>query len=63
MPARGPSDFGWDPIFETKNPVSGELQTYAEMNKSVKHSISHRCVGSDTFAAFFSGTLCDDGPL
>ncbi|KAI8633121.1 inosine triphosphate pyrophosphatase [Xylariaceae sp. FL1651] len=36
VPARGPSNFGWDPIFEY------EGQTYAEMDKSAKNNISHR---------------------
>ncbi|KAL3425615.1 inosine triphosphate pyrophosphatase [Phlyctema vagabunda] len=36
VPARGPLDFGWDPIFEY------EGQTYAEMDKVEKNKISHR---------------------
>ncbi len=35
---RGPTNFGWDAIFE---PVGYE-QTYAELDKDVKNSISHR---------------------
>jgi hypothetical protein len=38
--ARGPSDFGWDPIFQP----DGFPHTYAEMDKDVKNTISHRCV-------------------
>lgn len=38
VPARGPTDFGWDPVFLPK----GFDQTYAEMSKEVKNSISHR---------------------
>uniref|UniRef100_A0A7S0G3M7 Inosine triphosphate pyrophosphatase n=1 Tax=Rhodosorus marinus TaxID=101924 RepID=A0A7S0G3M7_9RHOD len=38
VPARGPTDFGWDPVFEP----DGYSTTYAEMDKSVKNSISHR---------------------
>ena len=38
VPARGPTDFGWDPVFEP----DGFSETYAEMDKSVKNSISHR---------------------
>ncbi|KAL1969079.1 hypothetical protein VTN77DRAFT_913 [Rasamsonia byssochlamydoides] len=34
--ARGPTDFGWDPIFEY------EGRTYAEMDKQEKNQISHR---------------------
>ncbi|PFH32808.1 putative inosine triphosphate pyrophosphatase [Besnoitia besnoiti] len=35
---RGPRDFGWDPIFQP----DGYNLTYAEMDKAVKNSISHR---------------------
>lgn len=35
---RGPRDFGWDPCFQ---PEGHEL-TYAEMDKKVKNTISHR---------------------
>uniref|UniRef100_A0A804NPZ6 Inosine triphosphate pyrophosphatase n=1 Tax=Zea mays TaxID=4577 RepID=A0A804NPZ6_MAIZE len=38
VPARGPNDFGWDPVFQP----DGFEQTYAEMPKSVKNQISHR---------------------
>lgn len=38
VPARGPPDFGWDPVFEAE----GTGQTYAEMDKTLKNSISHR---------------------
>lgn len=37
--ARGPTDFGWDPIFQ---PVEGGGLTYAEMAKQDKNKISHR---------------------
>ncbi|KAI9700419.1 MAG: nucleoside triphosphate pyrophosphohydrolase ham1 [Candelina mexicana] len=36
VPARGPTTFGWDPIFEYKG------KTYAEMDKTEKNEISHR---------------------
>ncbi|KAL9232973.1 hypothetical protein vseg_008024 [Gypsophila vaccaria] len=36
--ARGPTDFGWDPIFQPY----GYEQTYAEMLKEEKNKISHR---------------------
>lgn len=39
VPARGPTDFGWDPVFE---PTDACQQTYAEMEKSAKNAISHR---------------------
>ena len=38
VPARGPLDFGWDPGFEP----DGFNQTYAELVKEVKNTISHR---------------------
>lgn len=39
VPARGPTDFGWDPVFE---PEEGGGRTYAEMPKDEKNAISHR---------------------
>lgn len=36
--SRGSTDFGWDAIFEP----NGFTETYAEMDKLVKNSISHR---------------------
>ena len=41
--ARGPTDFGWDPVFE----ADGFGQTYAEMDKDTKNTISHRYVGPE----------------
>ena len=38
VPARGPTDFGWDPVFQP----DGFEETYAEMDKGVKNTISHR---------------------
>ena len=38
MPARGPHNFGWDPIFQP----DGFDKTYAELDASVKNTISHR---------------------
>lgn len=38
VPARGPTNFGWDPVFEP----AGYDKTYAELDKEVKNSISHR---------------------
>ncbi|CAF9924151.1 MAG: nucleoside triphosphate pyrophosphohydrolase ham1 [Alectoria fallacina] len=40
VPARGPANFGWDPIFE----YDGE--TYAEMDKAKKNTLSHRAIAS-----------------
>ncbi|KAF9586066.1 hypothetical protein BGW38_010056, partial [Lunasporangiospora selenospora] len=36
--ARGPTTFGWDPVFLP----DGFDSTYAEMDKSIKNTISHR---------------------
>ncbi|KAL7004777.1 nucleoside triphosphate pyrophosphohydrolase ham1 [Cystobasidiomycetes sp. EMM_F5] len=38
VPARGPSNFGWDPVFE----VEGTGLTYAEMPSEQKNTLSHR---------------------
>ena len=40
VPARGPLDFGWDPVFEPEEGAGGK--TYAEMEKDEKNAISHR---------------------
>lgn len=64
VPARGPLDFGWDPVFE---PDEGEGLTYAEMTKEAKNGISHRyralaqlrawlIENADTFASESSST-------
>ncbi|XP_050833114.1 inosine triphosphate pyrophosphatase isoform X1 [Serinus canaria] len=46
---RGPRDFGWDPCFQP----NGYNQTYAEMPKVVKNSISHRYRALSELSAFF----------
>ncbi|SCV72424.1 BQ2448_3961 [Microbotryum intermedium] len=46
--ARGPTHFGWDPIFEAD--ASG--QTYAEMDGQEKNKISHRYRALDKLRAF-----------
>jgi len=38
VPARGPLDFGWDPVFQP----DGYEGTYAEISKEIKNTISHR---------------------
>ena len=38
VPARGDPGFGWDPIFQP----DGFDETFAEMDKTVKNTISHR---------------------
>ena len=39
VPARGPTNFGWDPCFE---PLESEGKTFAEMAGEEKNAISHR---------------------
>ena len=39
--ARGPLDFGWDPVFECAEPPAN-AHTFAEMDKALKNSVSHR---------------------
>lgn len=51
MEARGPKDFGWDPIFQPDHP-SGS--TYAEMDKTIKNSISHRSKALEQLKAYLS---------
>jgi inosine triphosphate pyrophosphatase len=46
--ARGPHAFGWDPIFQP----DGFDQTYAEMDKAVKNTISHRFRALDKLRTF-----------
>ncbi|CAF0730471.1 unnamed protein product [Didymodactylos carnosus] len=38
--ARGPTNFGWDPVFQPDHPTL--KLTFAEMNKAEKNKISHR---------------------
>jgi len=47
VPARGENKFGWDPIFEP----DGFGQTYAEMDKDLKNTISHRYRALDKLRA------------
>eukprot|EP00127_Corallochytrium_limacisporum_P004939 Clim_evm13s195 gene=Clim_evmTU13s195 len=49
VPSRGDNNFGWDPIFEPE----GFAQTYAEMDKDVKHTISHRRRALDAMRVHF----------
>ncbi|EGV62528.1 nucleoside triphosphate pyrophosphohydrolase ham1 [Yamadazyma tenuis] len=46
--SRGHTNFGWDSIFEP----NGFNQTYAEMDKSVKNTISHRFKALDKLREF-----------
>jgi len=54
--ARGPLDFGWDPIFE---PFEGEGKTYAEMSKEDKNKISHRGRSFAKFKSFLQEKQVD----
>ncbi|XP_067389113.1 inosine triphosphate pyrophosphatase isoform X1 [Emydura macquarii macquarii] len=47
---RGPRDFGWDPCFQP----DGYNQTYAELPKAVKNSISHRYRALKELSSYFS---------
>ncbi|KAI8983102.1 inosine triphosphate pyrophosphatase [Pilobolus umbonatus] len=46
---RGPTTFGWDPIFQP----DGFDKTYAELDKTTKNSISHRSRALDALKAYF----------
>ena len=38
VPSQGATAFGWDPVFQPE----GFQETYAEMDKTIKNTISHR---------------------
>lgn len=46
--SRGHQNFGWDSIFEPE----GFKETYAELDKAVKNTISHRFKALDKFRSF-----------
>lgn len=48
VPSRGPTNFGWDSVFEPK----GYKETYAEMDKTIKNLISHRFRALDKLREF-----------
>ncbi|KAL8291792.1 hypothetical protein RQP46_002050 [Phenoliferia psychrophenolica] len=48
VPARGPSHFGWDPVFE----VEDTGKTYAEMDGEQKNALSHRYRALDKLRAY-----------
>jgi len=50
VPARGPKNFGWDPIFQP----DGFDKTYAELDKDVKNTISHRFRAFDQLKNFLA---------
>lgn len=49
--ARGPTAFGWDPIFQP----DGFDETYAEMDSAVKNTISHRYRALDALRSHLLG--------
>jgi inosine triphosphate pyrophosphatase len=51
VPARGPTNFGWDPVFE---PLEGGGKTYAEMDGAAKNAISHRYRALEKLKAFLA---------
>ncbi|KAJ1918209.1 acetyl-coenzyme A synthetase 2 [Mycoemilia scoparia] len=48
VPPRGPTTFGWDPVFQP----DGHTQTYAEMEPSLKNTLSHRYKALSAFKEF-----------
>lgn len=57
VPARGPSDFGWDPVFQ---PDCSE-KTYAEMEKAEKTAISHRTMSLQKLQAWLLEYYAEGG--
>lgn len=55
VPARGPSNFGWDPIFE----VADTGKTYAEMDGAEKNSLSHRYKALELLRKFMEKEAAD----
>ena len=55
VPARGPSKFGWDPVFQPDNDQGqpGE-QTFAEMDSLEKNRISHRSRALEKVKKYFA---------
>lgn len=53
VPARGPTDFGWDPVFLPDDAVA-DGRTYAEMDKPTKNKISHRKRALEKFREFMT---------
>eukprot|EP01041_Mallomonas_annulata_P003258 gene3258-6447_t len=60
VPARAPAEyFGWDPIFQ---PDGFDL-TYAEMDKAVKNTISHRYRSLDKLRSFLIAQSATETPI
>ena len=56
VPARGPHNFGWDPIFQ---PL-GYTETYAEMSKDIKNTISHRYKALNSLKEYLTDITADE---
>ena len=58
VPARGDNKFGWDPVFECRDPeLKGHTdfgKTYAEMPSETKNQISHRARAVKALVDFLS---------
>lgn len=50
VPARGPKDFGWDPVFQPE----GFDKTYAELDSAIKNTISHRYKALKALGNYFA---------
>lgn len=50
VPARGPMNFGWDPVFQP----DGFEGTYAEIDKDTKNTISHRYKALDQLRTYLT---------
>jgi len=49
VPPRGPTDFGWDPVFQP----DGHDKTYAELDSDTKNGISHRGSSLEKLQQYF----------
>ena len=51
VPARGPTNFGWDPVFQPDDECA-QKKTYAELEKKTKNEIAHRFRALEKFRTF-----------
>lgn len=59
VPARGPKEFGWDPIFQSAEGGNGD-KTFAEMSIEEKNKISHRYKALEKLKAYLAGKSVDE---